>query len=66
MEDNMGQVNIMVGNLRNMALDMGSEIENQNKQISRINLKVSEWVGGREGGWVDETQCSRFYFNAVR
>ncbi|KAK4304772.1 hypothetical protein Pmani_014605 [Petrolisthes manimaculis] len=40
MEDNMGQVNIMVGNLRNMALDMGSEIENQNKQVTRINAKA--------------------------
>lgn len=41
MEDNMGQVNTMIGNLRNMALDMGSELENQNKQIDRINRKVS-------------------------
>lgn len=41
MEDNMGQVNTMVGNLRNMALDMGSELENQNRQIDRINRKVS-------------------------
>lgn len=39
MEDNMGQVNTMVGNLRNMALDMGSELENQNRQIDRINRK---------------------------
>jgi hypothetical protein len=41
MEENMGQVNTMVGNLRNMALDMGSELENQNRQIDRINRKVS-------------------------
>lgn len=40
MEDNMGQVNTMIGNLRNMAIDMGSELENQNRQIDRINLKV--------------------------
>lgn len=40
MEENMGQVNTMVGNLRNMALDMGSELENQNRQIDRINRKV--------------------------
>lgn len=40
MEENMGQVNTMIGNLRNMALDMGSELENQNRQIERINLKV--------------------------
>lgn len=41
MEENMGQVTTMIGNLRNMALDMGSELENQNRQIERINLKVS-------------------------
>lgn len=40
MEDNMQQVNTMIGNLRNMAIDMGSELENQNRQIDRINLKV--------------------------
>lgn len=40
MEDNMGQVNTMIGNLRNMAIDMGSELENQNRQVDRINLKV--------------------------
>ncbi|XP_071517208.1 synaptosomal-associated protein 25-like isoform X4 [Panulirus ornatus] len=39
MEENMGQVNTMIGNLRNMAIDMGSEIENQNRQITRINAK---------------------------
>jgi synaptosomal-associated protein 25 len=36
----MGQVNTMIGNLRNMALDMGSELNNQNNQIDRINRKV--------------------------
>lgn len=40
MEENMGQVNTMIGNLRNMAIDMGSEIENQNRQIGRITRKV--------------------------
>ncbi|CAB3366961.1 Hypothetical predicted protein [Cloeon dipterum] len=40
MEDNMGQVNTMIGNLRNMALDMGSELENQNRQVDRINRKA--------------------------
>lgn len=40
MEENMGQVNTMIGNLRNMAIDMGSEIENQNRQINRINAKA--------------------------
>ena len=42
MEENMGQVSTMVGNLRNMAIDMGSEIENQNRQLDRINQKVSQ------------------------
>lgn len=40
MEENMGQVNTMIGNLRNMALDMGSELENQNRMVDRINAKV--------------------------
>lgn len=40
MEDNMGQVNTMIGNLRNMAIDMGSEISNQNSQLERINQKA--------------------------
>lgn len=40
MEENVGQVNTMIGNLRNMAIDMGSELENQNRQVDRINLKV--------------------------
>ncbi|KRK05546.1 uncharacterized protein Dyak_GE14854, isoform E [Drosophila yakuba] len=44
MEENMGQVNTMIGNLRNMALDMGSELENQNRQIDRINRKVIKYT----------------------
>ena len=40
MEDNLGQVNTMVDNLRNMAMDMGSEIDNQNTQLTRLNAKV--------------------------
>jgi synaptosomal-associated protein 25 len=40
MEDNMGQVSSMLGNLRNMAIDMGTEIEGQNQQVDRINMKV--------------------------
>jgi len=39
MEGNMGEVSTMIGNLRNMAIDMGSEIENQNNQLDRINAK---------------------------
>ncbi len=36
----MQQVSTMIGNLRNMATDMGVEAENQNRQLDRINLKV--------------------------
>lgn len=39
MEENMGQVNTMIGNLRNMAIDMSSELDNQNRMIDRINTK---------------------------
>lgn len=41
MEENMTQVGNMIGNLRNMALDMGSEIVNQNSQLDRINQKAT-------------------------
>ncbi|XP_076315770.1 synaptosomal-associated protein 25-like isoform X2 [Tachypleus tridentatus] len=41
MEENMQQVSTMVGNLRNMAIDMGSEIESQNRQLDRINQKAT-------------------------
>lgn len=41
MEDNMVQVSTMIGNLRNMAIDMGSEISNQNSQLDRINQKAT-------------------------
>lgn len=44
MEENLTQVSGMLGNLRNMAIDMGSEIESQNRQIDRINNKVSVWA----------------------
>lgn len=66
MEENVGQVNTMIGNLRNMAIDMGSELENQNRQIDRINLKVksvhfyTSFVGvllGYLGGYGWEGNC---------
>lgn len=40
MEDNLQQVSTMIGNLRNMACDMGNEISNQNMQIDRIKGKT--------------------------
>ncbi len=35
------QVSAMIGNLRNMANDMNGELENQNSQLDRINLKAA-------------------------
>lgn len=40
MEENLEQVGGIIGNLKNLALDMGNEIEKQNKTIDRINDKV--------------------------
>ena len=40
MEDNMQQVGSMLGNLKNIAEDMGNEIDKQNKQIDKIGAKV--------------------------
>ncbi|XP_059155587.1 synaptosomal-associated protein 25-like isoform X3 [Physella acuta] len=39
MEQNISEVSGMVSNLRNMAVDMGNEIESQNRQLDRINQK---------------------------
>lgn len=41
MEQNIGEVGGMIGNLRNMAIDMGNEIGGQNRQIDRINQKAT-------------------------
>ncbi|XP_039518526.1 SNARE_SNAP25N and SNARE_SNAP23C domain-containing protein isoform X3 [Pimephales promelas] len=40
MEENLAQVGSILGNLRNMALDMGNEIDTQNVQIERIQSKA--------------------------
>ncbi|KAG8175326.1 hypothetical protein JTE90_002870 [Oedothorax gibbosus] len=40
MEENMQQVSSIIGNLKNMAIDMGSEIDSQNRQIDTINMKA--------------------------
>lgn len=48
MEENLAQVGSILGNLRNMALDMGNEIDTQNVQIERIQSKVSVWKGFRD------------------
>ncbi|XP_077588139.1 synaptosome associated protein 23.1 isoform X1 [Stigmatopora nigra] len=40
MEDNLNVVGGIIGNLKSMAMDMGDEIDKQNKQIDRINDKA--------------------------
>nr|XP_012622005.1 synaptosomal-associated protein 23 isoform X3 [Microcebus murinus] len=40
MEENLTQVGSILGHLKNMALDMGTEIEAQNKQIEQITEKA--------------------------
>ena len=44
MENNISEVSGMVGNLRNMAIDMNTEINTQNRQIGRIGIKVYHWI----------------------
>ncbi|KAI4537923.1 hypothetical protein MJG53_020887, partial [Ovis ammon polii x Ovis aries] len=39
MDENLEQVSGIIGNLRHMALDMGNEIDTQNRQIDRIMEK---------------------------
>jgi len=41
MEDNMQAVGSILGNLKNMATDMGGEIDRQNKNLDRINVKTN-------------------------
>ncbi|KAI1285751.1 Synaptosomal-associated protein 23 [Halotydeus destructor] len=45
MEENLQAVGGILGNLRNMALDMGSTIDGQNRQLGRITAKT-EHVSG--------------------
>ena len=40
MDDNLGAVSNILGDLKNMAQDMGEEIGKQNKQADRIKGKV--------------------------
>lgn len=40
MEENLGAVGSIIDNLKTMAMDMGSEIDKQNKQIDSITAKV--------------------------
>jgi len=41
MEDNMQIVGSVLGNLKSMAADMGGEIDRQNKQLDKIDVKAS-------------------------
>jgi len=41
MEENMQAVGSILGNLKNMAKDMGDEISNQNKQLDKIGSKAA-------------------------
>lgn len=40
MEENLDAVGSIIGNLKNMAMDMGTEIDKQNKQIDSITAKA--------------------------
>ncbi|NP_001079032.1 synaptosome associated protein 23kDa L homeolog isoform X1 [Xenopus laevis] len=40
MDENLVQVGSILGNLKNMAIDMGNELESHNQQIGRINEKA--------------------------
>ena len=40
-EDNLQAIDCMVANLKNMAVDMSSEITDQNQQLARIEYKVN-------------------------
>ena len=41
MDENLVQVSTMIGNLRNMAIDMSNEIGNQNLLTDQVSKKVS-------------------------
>lgn len=47
MDENLEQVSGIIGNLRHMALDMGNEIDTQNRQIDRIMEKVRADISKR-------------------
>ena len=44
MEENMQAVGSILGNLKNMAQDMGDEIGKQNKDLERIGGKVTIFI----------------------
>ena len=42
----MQAVGSVLGNLKNMAADMGGEIDRQNKQLDKIDVKVMSLLYG--------------------
>lgn len=56
MEENLGAVGSIIGNLKSMAMDMGTEIDKQNRQIDGITEKVTDkkketsWCSWRKAG----------------
>ncbi|MED6285278.1 Synaptosomal-associated protein 25-A [Characodon lateralis] len=59
MDENLEQVGGIIGNLRHMALDMGNEIDTQNRQIDRIMEKVHPVMESL----IDLSHSSTFYAN---
>lgn len=43
MEENMCYLNTGICNLKNMACDIGSELDSHNETIERINREVRNW-----------------------
>jgi synaptosomal-associated protein 25 len=44
MNENLGQVSVMIGNLRNMAIDIGQELDHQNEVIDAVKQKVISFI----------------------
>ncbi|EGT55470.1 CBN-RIC-4 protein [Caenorhabditis brenneri] len=63
MDENIQQVSTMVGNLRNMAIDMSTEVSNQNRQLDRIHDKVSNDTLVVYSNCRDEQEYIRFFFS---
>ena len=40
MNENLGQVSVMISNLRNMAIDIGQELDHQTEVIEAVRQKV--------------------------
>lgn len=63
MEENLGAVGSIIDNLKTMAVDMGSEIDKQNRQIDSITSKVRVRVLQRasvQRASCDFTECKLF------